>query len=846
MPPDAPFRLETLGGLTIEGPNGASLPLSGQRKRLAVLAFIAASGASGVSRERVISFFWPDSDEEKGRNALNQVLHGLRRELGAGALPGNSRLRLDESVVSSDVGEFRDAIAAGQPARAVAAYGGPFLEGVYLRDAPEFERWVEDERRALAAEYGNALERLAREAADRGDRTAAIAWWRRRAESDFLSTRIAREYVLALVAAGDREAALAFWRTYAAAVRAELDVDPDPDLARLVEQVRASSPGADPMAAPPTPPASSPAGTLALTPSRSELPAGLPGAPRERSRRPWIIAAAAVAIAIAGAYAATRRYDPQLVVVAPFINETGDSAYDAAGRLMADWVAQGLMRTQLVEVVDARTVAREAFDTTGGRRLPRLPATIARETGAGTLVRGTLYRKGDSLLVQVQVLDAARDRLLHQLAPVTVALVEPGAALEPLRQGVLGAFATLTDSRFHGWTVGSAPPRYDAYLEFMRGLDGLGIASIPDLRRSIVHFRRALQLDSSFALAAMMLAEGADGLGDGRLADSAAKVAVRQRDRLSPWDRAMLDRFTAYREGDWPRVYAATSEMLRIAPDLQDSRFQHAWASIATNRYDEALRNLHAIDVERGWLKDVQFFWKWELLAHHLDGDFAGAIAEHTRSRRRYPGDVGVCVAGIEQHAAAGHEREVDSLLTECGALPGADRPEAMLMHAGNEYAHHGHDAAARRAHGRALALILERTGGKQLTPNDHRLLARAYAGLGRHAEAYAAAKLGFVQPVIPAKGNLGIAAARAGDTAAAHAIIRELAAMDSTGRERLDDRWTAQVYAALGQPDSAVTYIHRLLRHGVPAPFVLHAAPGLLPLRGYPPYEALLAPRRD
>ena len=44
------------------------------------------------------------------------------------------------------------ALAEGSAERAVATYGGPFLDGFYLSDAPEFERWVERERRRLEME----------------------------------------------------------------------------------------------------------------------------------------------------------------------------------------------------------------------------------------------------------------------------------------------------------------------------------------------------------------------------------------------------------------------------------------------------------------------------------------------------------------------------------------------------------------------------------------------------------------------------------------------------------------------------------------------------------------------
>ena len=114
-----------------------------QRHRLALLALLAASGGGGVTRDKLIAYLWPEADEERGRHLLSNSVYMLRQALGDEALGGaGDVVRLDAASVRCDVRDFEDAISRGEFARAVGLYAGPFLDGFFLADAPEFERWA--------------------------------------------------------------------------------------------------------------------------------------------------------------------------------------------------------------------------------------------------------------------------------------------------------------------------------------------------------------------------------------------------------------------------------------------------------------------------------------------------------------------------------------------------------------------------------------------------------------------------------------------------------------------------------------------------------------------------------
>src|SRR5574338_1058739 len=138
------LRLTTLGGVLLaddHGPLGGSLV---QRRRLALLARLAAAGQRGVSRDSLAALLWPESDEERARHTLRQWLSLLRRDLGVeNLLLGTAELRLNPQIITSDVGEMREALGRGDLERVATLYAGPFLDGFHVSDAPEFERWAD-------------------------------------------------------------------------------------------------------------------------------------------------------------------------------------------------------------------------------------------------------------------------------------------------------------------------------------------------------------------------------------------------------------------------------------------------------------------------------------------------------------------------------------------------------------------------------------------------------------------------------------------------------------------------------------------------------------------------------
>jgi DNA-binding SARP family transcriptional activator len=121
----------------------------GRRKSRALLYYLAAQ-PTPVTRDHVLTRFWPDHDRAAAQNMLRTNLHGLRTALGAALQGGDETLTIAPDV-SVDVRQFAIGLASpsNDPAllsRLLEMYRGDFLAGFTLPDMPSFDDWIAVER----------------------------------------------------------------------------------------------------------------------------------------------------------------------------------------------------------------------------------------------------------------------------------------------------------------------------------------------------------------------------------------------------------------------------------------------------------------------------------------------------------------------------------------------------------------------------------------------------------------------------------------------------------------------------------------------------------------------------
>ncbi len=212
-----------------------------QSKRLALLAYLALASQRGrCHRHTIIALFWPDCDEQHGRNALNQAIHGLREVLGHSvvATHGSEEVAASQTELWCDAVAFEAAAAHGRHEEALALYRGPLLDGRHVRSAPEFDQWLIAERERLRACAAEAAAALAGAAQAEGRTTRCIHWLKRLLDLSPDDEAALRQLMTLRQTGGDSVAALRDYDTFERRLSRDLRVSPSPETKALAQDIR--------------------------------------------------------------------------------------------------------------------------------------------------------------------------------------------------------------------------------------------------------------------------------------------------------------------------------------------------------------------------------------------------------------------------------------------------------------------------------------------------------------------------------------------------------------------------------------------------------------------------------
>jgi DNA-binding SARP family transcriptional activator len=396
----------------VRRPDGTEIAIP--RRRLALLLAVVGAGSRGISRDKLLGLLWPELDEERGRAALSQALYALRKDLGSeDAISGTADLRADPAQLSSDRGEFLHAIEGGEDAEGVHLYRGPYLDGFYVREAPEFDQLVEQERQQLRARYTAALERLAEGEAKRGDHAAAVRLWRQRANLDPTDSTVAVALMRALANAGDRAGALRHAEVYAELLKSSADLPPEGVVLALAEEIRRGGGGPTP------PPQLRPPSSSGDAPLPASATPSVPGPSLRSWWRPWLRFAAAFGVIIlllrlllpeswrARLFGQGRADRPRVVAVTEFQDFAGDSL---TGPLTE------LLRSSLANVPGLGVISAERMADGAARDPGSSPLAVAQEAGATEALNGALFRRpGGTLRFDLRRVRTSDGRVLEAL-----------------------------------------------------------------------------------------------------------------------------------------------------------------------------------------------------------------------------------------------------------------------------------------------------------------------------------------------------------------------------------------------------------------------------------------------
>ncbi len=244
------LRLELLGSMRIMY-NGT--PLSGfvSAKIPALLCYLAVTGRP-LSRSTLAGLLWGNLPEADARNNIRVALTHLRRHVAPFLQITRETITFDRaSAYWLDVEQFEAAFHAAAPTvdrmrAAIAVYGGDFLEGFYVRGAPDFEEWATMQREYLHRLAVQALHALVNDAAAHNAYSAGIEYSTQLLALDPWEERAHQHLIRMLEGSGQRSAALVQYEICRRVLEAELGVAPSRETTALYQRILAGDNAAGP------------------------------------------------------------------------------------------------------------------------------------------------------------------------------------------------------------------------------------------------------------------------------------------------------------------------------------------------------------------------------------------------------------------------------------------------------------------------------------------------------------------------------------------------------------------------------------------------------------------------
>ena len=247
------MNIQLLGSPQVRFANGLR-PVFKTAKAAGLLYYLAATQRTH-SRAALAALLWGDMAEDKARVNLSKALSELREQLGdyititTQTVTFNKVLpyQLDVEIfltAARTAAEQRQAEPSPASRQAADLYRGPFLDGFYIRSAPEFERWQLAERERLHHHCTQLLATWAAHYRQEGSVADAISTLRHLLQLEPWREEAHHQLMELLVASGEHHAALRQYELCRAALASELDVEPGEEITALYTALRINPTGA--------------------------------------------------------------------------------------------------------------------------------------------------------------------------------------------------------------------------------------------------------------------------------------------------------------------------------------------------------------------------------------------------------------------------------------------------------------------------------------------------------------------------------------------------------------------------------------------------------------------------
>jgi serine/threonine-protein kinase len=217
---------------------GAETALPVQKRRFALLAYLAMERSA--PRARIVALFYPEIDEARAGRRLTQSIYSIREVFGKDCIiTRGGELRACESLVC-DANDFGTLADRAEYELALGLYRRPFLDGFYLSDACDWERWVERKRAVLARTFSHAARLAVGRLIEQGNYATAVTHSSRWLELDDDNQEAHRLFMTALARSGRAEDAIRHYLSWERGLREHQGDVPCEQMKAFVEALRKS------------------------------------------------------------------------------------------------------------------------------------------------------------------------------------------------------------------------------------------------------------------------------------------------------------------------------------------------------------------------------------------------------------------------------------------------------------------------------------------------------------------------------------------------------------------------------------------------------------------------------
>jgi TolB-like protein len=540
------------------------------------------------------------------------------------------------------------------------------------------------------------------------------------------------------------------------------------------------------------------------------------------------------------------------IAVATFRTAQGDTSLTEMSHAIAQDISSDLGALDSTAVVGREEVERVERAVRGSDARPSALAAKLRAQYVVTGVIGTLG--ADSIRVRAGIVGARSGEMIRELTELHVLRADAGAALAPMRARLAGGLLMLTSPMFGRATLPSRdPPTVTAIRDVIEGLELEASLRSPDpsedeVYAELTRFDHAVVADPDFLQARLWFASAAlRRFGGEALADSALVLVEAQQERLTTYERALLEALRADGAGNHELSVRAWRRVRALAPSWPAS-----WWLAMKLRDANRPREARAL-IDSLALLNSHFARSTPSLDHYL-GDYGGEGRALAAEAARAPGAVqslGFQEARLQSLAALDSISAVNQRLEDVGTLPAESGTSVahLLTRTAWELSAHGHSTDADSALSRAVAWCRSRTPIDLRNSSIVTDCVEVYSLTNRSSElaGLAAAPIREHPDDIVVLGHIGLAAALAGDRAAANTFAARIERSARVDGSRGLGWWLrGRIAGALGDSASAVDLLRESFARGASwtQRLDLHRDPAFAKLRGFEPFEQLRRPQ--